>query len=148
MHLDLSKNSLTGKASTTMGDFFKLKNSLLYLDISECSLTSKEVSSFFKTLLQNRIPNLLEDLNISSNKIDYLSVQAIGTYVANQRICKLKSLNLSCCNIGVKGAPYLASALTSTKSLTYLNLAETSLGDSGAQSIASSLQTQQGSDTI
>jgi Ran GTPase-activating protein (RanGAP) involved in mRNA processing and transport len=90
MYLDLSKNSLHGKASKTISSFFTEKNTLFYLDISNCQLDPKEISLLFKTLLNNN-QNVLQDLNIASNKLDLVAVQSISTYIASYKICHLKS---------------------------------------------------------
>lgn len=144
MHIDLSKNCLSGKASDAIAGLFRMKNNLSYLDLTECALSSKQISKLFSTLQQNSVPNVLEYLNLSYNKIDVSSVQTISTYLGSGRICRIKSLNISYSNIGTNGASCLASSLARNWTLTHLNLSDTAIGDIGAQSIASSLKAKQG----
>jgi Ran GTPase-activating protein (RanGAP) involved in mRNA processing and transport len=136
LHLDLSENNLHGEGADALALYFMERHSLVYLDISKCQLHALELAAFFTALSYKDSP--LQDLNISYNKLDTLTVASIAEYCM-QTTCVLETLDLSWNDVGVQGAAMIATALASNYTIKKLDLSACGLTDIGGQHIASAL---------
>uniref|UniRef100_A0ACD5YV70 Uncharacterized protein n=1 Tax=Avena sativa TaxID=4498 RepID=A0ACD5YV70_AVESA len=92
---------------------------LLRLDLSNCGLTTPELSQICTNL--SRI-NIL-DLNLGGNSINLEGCDAVGAILANPQ-CSLRSLTLDRCSLGFSGITRVIQALAGNEQLEELCLAE------------------------
>ncbi|XP_071679038.1 protein TONSOKU isoform X2 [Lolium perenne] len=92
---------------------------LLRLDLSNCGLTTPELSQICSNLSQI---NIL-DLNLGGNSINLEGCDTVGAILANPQ-CSLRSLTLDRCNIGLAGITRIIQALAGNDQLEELRMAE------------------------
>lgn len=99
--LNLSKNTIFTEGSREISQSFNANATLRILDISHCNLCDDGAVAF-SCCLQN---NVLEDLNISGNKITNEGIKKITIYI--EQNTSLKVLDISDNQINSKGLLYL-----------------------------------------
>ncbi|KAK1620651.1 hypothetical protein QYE76_026168 [Lolium multiflorum] len=92
---------------------------LLRLDLSNCGVTTPELSQICTNLSQI---NIL-DLNLGGNSINLEGCDTVGAILANPQ-CSLRSLTLDRCNLGLAGITRIIQALAGNDQLEELRMAE------------------------
>ncbi len=70
MHLDLSFNNLHDQGAKSLATFFRSKNILSYLDMSNCGMTCADIKIICHNLTSAaKGMNCLDELYLSNNKI-------------------------------------------------------------------------------
>ncbi|XP_072892298.1 NACHT, LRR and PYD domains-containing protein 3-like [Hemitrygon akajei] len=106
------------------------------LELREVGLTDSGAEDLVSTLSTN--PSLTE-LNLSGNKLGDSGVKLVSAALRNPE-CKIKELRLGDVGLTDSGAADLASALSTIRSLTELNLGSNKLGDSGVKLVSAALR--------
>lgn len=138
LHLDLSRNDLHGPGFVQISSYVREKNSLEFLDVSNCNLDCSDVDPFWQAVFGGFAP--LSTVILSDNRIRHQGISSLCRYLANSQ-CKLRNLDLAWNDIGSGGASNLAEALQLNKSLAKLDLTANSVQDHGGQRLASALYT-------
>eukprot|EP01132_Coremiostelium_polycephalum_P002586 gene2586-3203_t len=128
--LDISDQTLSNKSiSSLINTLSTLHHSLVYFDISNCSIPAKMMTSLFEAFEKNYGMSLtMEYLNISFNKLDDQSNIALSNWIIKSRShLKLKHLLLN--SVGV--TPYTLHALRYLTQIEHIDLSHNKieLGD-------------------
>lgn len=123
---------------------------LLRLDLSNCGVTTPELSQICTNLSQI---NIL-DLNLGGNSINLEGCDTVGAILANPQ-CSLRSLTLDRCNLGLAGITRIIQALAGNDQLEELRMAEnTNLSlertlhfDEDMQDVSTSTERKHGNNT-
>lgn len=99
------------------------------LDVSDNNLSSSSVDSIIKGLLLNN--NTMQTLKLSNSCLSDENCFLLSSFL-QRKVCQVRWLDLCNCNIGSKGASYLALSLNYNYSLTTLEMSHNPIGDVGA----------------
>ncbi|XP_067835586.1 NACHT, LRR and PYD domains-containing protein 3-like [Heptranchias perlo] len=99
-------------------------------------LTASSTEDLVSVLSTNRS---LTDLNLGNNKLEDSGVKLLSAALRNPN-CKIQKLQLWDIGLTDSGTKDLASALSTNRSLTDLNLSDNKLGDSGVKLLSAALR--------
>ncbi|EGC36773.1 hypothetical protein DICPUDRAFT_97479 [Dictyostelium purpureum] len=119
--LDISENNFSKQSiSSLISCMTNFNHSLIYLNISNCSIPPKMMSAFFESLEKNYGMSLtLEYLNISNNKLDDSGNSALTSWIIRSR-GNLSLKNFMLAGVGVSSQTI--NALRNLSKLEYIDL--------------------------
>uniref|UniRef100_A0A8C7YHV4 NLR family CARD domain-containing protein 3-like n=1 Tax=Oryzias sinensis TaxID=183150 RepID=A0A8C7YHV4_9TELE len=131
--LDLSNNGLQESGLELLWGGLQSPNCVLEtLRLSGCLLSEKSLQCFH---LQTR----LRDLDLSNNPLQ-ASVQLLSAGLRGPQ-CHLETLRLQCCGLSGESCELLSAVLSSSSSLTDLDLSNNDLLDAGVKHLSAALKT-------
>ncbi|XP_059817785.1 ribonuclease inhibitor-like isoform X2 [Hypanus sabinus] len=135
--LDLANNELGDSGVKLV--FEALRNpgcKIQKLGLRSVGLTAVGVLNLTSALSTNRS---LTELDLGGNKLRDSGMKLVFEALRNPE-CKIQKLSLRSVGLTAPGVVYLASALSTNRSLTELDLAENELGDSGVKLVSEALR--------
>ena len=108
-----------------------LTRTLLYLNISDNSLSSNSIATIMEVLLQR---NIIQTLDMSGSHLSEENHVSLETLLQQSK-CQLRELWIISCGIGCEGAVHLGAVLTNNHSLTTLYMPGNPIGDIGAAAL-------------
>ncbi|XP_049329049.1 NACHT, LRR and PYD domains-containing protein 3-like [Astyanax mexicanus] len=132
--LDLKKYSNSCKAYVKLLPAVKNCRKAL---LEECNLTMNHCETLSSVL---KSENSLIELNLSNNYLQDSGVELLSAGLKSSH-CKLETLRLASCNLGIKTCEILGSVLNLENStLTHLDLSNNDLQDSGGELLSAGLK--------
>ncbi|XP_053176276.1 NACHT, LRR and PYD domains-containing protein 12-like [Scomber japonicus] len=136
--LDLSNNDLQDSGVKLLSDGLSSPDCRLKtLSLSGCQVTEEGCASLASALSLN--PSHLRELDLSYNNLGYSGKMLLSSHLVHPK-CSLKTLRLSDCGLSESHCEVVASALKSNPHLTFLDLSNNKLSDSGVKLLSAGLE--------
>ncbi|XP_061133346.1 NACHT, LRR and PYD domains-containing protein 3-like isoform X3 [Syngnathus typhle] len=135
-HLDLSRNDLRDDGLEALAaGLAKPQCTLQVLELMNCKLSEKSCEALASVLSSSRT---LSHLDLSANGLRDDGLEALAAGLAKPQ-CTLQVLRLYRCKLSKKSCEPLASVLSSSRTLSHLDLSANGLGDDGLEALAAGL---------
>ncbi|XP_049579084.1 NACHT, LRR and PYD domains-containing protein 3 isoform X1 [Syngnathus scovelli] len=135
-HLDLSRNYLRDNGLEALAaGLAKPQCTLRVLRLQKCQLSKKSCEALASVLSSSRT---LSHLDLSLNDLHDDGLEALAAVLAKPQ-CTLQVLRLEYCGLREKSCEALASVLSSSRTLSHLDLTWNNLHDDGLEALAAGL---------
>ncbi|KAL9641706.1 hypothetical protein ABK040_007384 [Willaertia magna] len=125
------------KYSRVIGQFLKMTNKLVYLDLSNCGISYDHIQGIGDALSPKyNLP--LKTLLLKSNDIGKTGLSPLVSSLQENTI--LETLDISDCKLGVIGCRYLSQIMEKNKGIKTLNLFSNFIENEGVQSLCRALE--------